>query len=79
MCDKLSKYIAGFIKCHGMQHSLLFMSEKWKKALDKGENVYTMFMDLSKAFDTINHCLLLAKLKVYGFSENAFKLTCSYL
>ena len=55
------------------------MSEKWKKALDKGENVCTIFMDLSKAFDFINYDLLLSKLKWYGFSENALKLICSYL
>ena len=36
-------------------------------------------MDLSKAFDTINHDLLLAKLKAYGFSLNAVKLMHSYL
>ena len=55
------------------------MLEEWKKALDKGENVCTIFMDLSKAFDSINHDLLLAKLKAYGFSENALKSMCSYL
>ena len=36
-------------------------------------------MDLSKAFDTINHDLLLAKLKAYGFSLNAVELMRSYL
>ena len=80
MCDKLSKYITGSRKCHGTQHLLLLVIlEKWKKALDKGENVCTIFMNLSKAFDSVNHDLLLAKLKAYGFSENALKLMCSYL
>ena len=39
------------------------MLEKLKSALDKDENVSVLFMDLSKAFNTINHDLLLAKLK----------------
>ena len=38
-----------------------------------------IFMDLSKAFDSKNHDLLLSKLKAYGFSENALKFMCSYL
>ena len=36
-------------------------------------------MNLSKAFDAINNDLLLAKLKLYGFSLNAVKLMYSYL
>ena len=36
-------------------------------------------MDLSKAFDSKNHDLLLPKLKAYGFSANALKFMCSYL
>ena len=54
------------------------MLEKWKGALDKGENVCVLFMDLSKAFDTVTHDLL-AKLKAYCFSKNVLKLRCSYL
>ena len=50
-----------------------------KKAVDNGKYVSAIFLDLSKAFDTINHDLLLAKLKAYGFSPNALKLMHSYL
>ena len=53
--------------------------EKWRKAVDSEECVSALFLDLSKAFDTINHDFLLAKLKAYGFSPNALKLMHSYL
>ena len=36
-------------------------------------------MDLSKAFDTLNHDLLIAKLHAYGFSKESLRLIKSYL
>ena len=47
--------------------------------MDKKGNVGAVLMDLSKAFDCLDHDLLLAKLYAYGFSRNALKLICSYL
>ena len=53
------------------------MLEKWKSALDKGENVCVY--GSQKAFDRKNHELLLVKLKAYGFSIKALDSMCGYL
>ena len=58
LCDK---YITGFRKYYGMQPSLLVILENWKKSLDKEENVYTIFMDRSKALDTTKPILIFRK------------------
>ncbi len=55
------------------------MIEDWKMALDKQQTTGAIFIDLSKAFDTISHCLLLDKLKNYGLSDSDIKLMSSYL
>ena len=53
------------------------MLEIWKKVLDKGEYICAIFMDLSKALDTLNHDLLIAKLGAYGFETDALRYTKS--
>ena len=55
------------------------MLELWREALDKGKSVGAIFMNLSKAFYTLNHDLLIAKLEGYGFSENFLNYIQSYL
>lgn len=47
------------------------MLQNVKKALDKGNSVNAIFMDLSKASDTLNHNLVIAKLEAYGFSPKS--------
>ena len=54
------------------------MKETWKKHLDKGEKIGVILMDLAKAFDQINHSLLLANLVAYGFSRTSLKLMQNY-
>ena len=55
------------------------MIENWNKQSGNSEKVGVIFMDLSRAFDMINHSLLLAKLKAYGFSNQALSLLQSCL
>ena len=67
-------------KGYNTQYALLAMIKKWKRSLDgKGGFAGAILMDLSKAFDTINHDLLIAKLEAYGFDDSALETMHSYL
>ena len=77
--DKLSPYLCGYRKGFSAQHALISLIEYWRSILDKRGYAGAVLMDLSKAFDCINHELLLAKLNAYGFSIEAVKLIKSYL
>ena len=80
MKNKLSKYLCGFRKGYSTQHTLLNMITKWQKCLDKkGGIVGTILMDLSKAYDCIDHNLIIAKLQAYGLSEKSLRFIHSYL
>ena len=68
-----------FQKSFNSQHCLLAMVEKWRKTLDEGSETRAILTDLSKAFDCIDHNLLLAKLNVYGFEKRSINFIYSYL
>ena len=55
------------------------MTEGWKNSIDNREAIAAVAVDLSKAFDAINHRLLLEKVKSYGFSLHALEMMSSYL
>ena len=75
----LSKYQCGFREGYSPQHCLLAMLQKGKNVVDKGKIFGALLTDLSKAFDSLSHDLLIAKLNAYGFSLPALKLVHSYL
>ena len=57
----------------------MVMLEKFKESRDKGEEPRAFFTDLSKAFDCIDHTLLITKLSRYGVTPNSLKLIFSNL
>ena len=76
---KLSPYLCGYRKGYSAQHALISLIEHWRTALDSKGYAGAVLMDLSKAFDCINHDLLIAKLHAYGFGLESLKLIKSYL
>ena len=71
-----SKLQCRFCKGHSTKHCLLVLIEK---VLDKRGFAGLLLTDLSKAFDCIDHELIIAKLHAYGFNIKSLELIPSYL
>ena len=69
----------GFRSNHSTNDALVSLTEGIKTFLDNGFWVAGIFLDLRKAFDTVNHQILLQKLTNYGFRGNSNKLLQSFL
>ena len=76
---RLSPNLSGFLKGHSCCTALLKLTEDWRACLDRREAVAAVAIDLSKAFDSVCHPLLLAKLKAYGFTHDALETMTAYL
>lgn len=70
---------SGFRQNHSCETALVSLIDKWLKALDQGEMVGTIMVDFRKAFDLVDHTILLEKLKIYQCSENSLNWFTSYL
>ena len=75
----LSDCISAYRKFFSCETALLKLTDDWKTSRDEKELVAVISMDLSKAFDTIPHGLLLAKLRAYGLIVSSIKLFEDYL
>ena len=69
----------GFRKSHSCSHALNYSVSEIQKYLENDEHVIGIYIDLSKAFDTIEHTKLLQKLNIYGIRGNVHALLKSYL
>ena len=87
--DRLSKFLEenkclfskqfGFRNKHSTTHTLINLTETIREALDNDEFACGVFLDFKKAFDTVNHKILLKKLEHYGIRGHAAKWFSSYL
>ena len=72
-------YQSGFRKNHSTDTCLSFLNDKILKGFDDGLVTGMILIDLQKAFDTIDHDILLKKLSIIGFSDHTVKWFQSYL
>ena len=70
----LSEHQFGFRPNRSTELAVTLFTDLIRKEADRGKATGTIFIDLSKAFDTISHSVLLEKLSRYGIQDNELKL-----
>ena len=77
--NKFSLFLCGYRKGYSAQFALMTLIKTLKVCLDQKGYTGAVLMNLSKAFDAINHELHIAKLCAYGFSKGSLEVILSYL
>ena len=75
----LHKTQSGFRPSHSCETALTGMINKWLDAINNGSMIGVVMVDFKKAFDLVDHKILLNKLKAYKFSDNTVTWFSSYL
>jgi hypothetical protein len=75
----LSKYQLGFKPNSSTNNAIFKLFNEILNALNKKVTIGGIFCDLKKAFDCVDHAILLSKLKCYGINGSMYSLMQSYL
>ena len=68
-----------FAKYHSTEHAAVELVDRITQLLEQKKTPFNVYIDLSKAFDTLNHDILLSKLEFYGVHRSSISLIESYL
>ena len=89
MYNRLQKYLKdqnilydkqfGFRTGHSTEHAIAELVDQIYEAFEKNEYILDVLIDLSKAFNTVDHLILLRKLELYGITERNYAWIKSYL
>jgi len=60
-------------------HTLVNMLHHWHAAIDRRQSVYTVFVDFSKAFDHVDHNVLIDKMVALGLPDVIVRWMCAFL
>ena len=77
--NKLSSWQHRFHRSHSCQIQLLATTHEWAKSLNKGVSTHVIYLDFSKAFDSVPHQRLLMKLDCMGIRGNLLSWIAAFL
>lgn len=75
----LAKTQSAFRAKHSCETAINYLINNWKEAIDKGETVIAVFLDLKRAFETVDRKRMIDKLKNYGIEGKELKLFENYM
>ena len=75
----LHKTQSGFRPHHSCETALNFMTDSWLNAIDDGKMIGVVLVDFKKAFDLVDHDILMSKLEFYGIKDKTLSWFKSYL
>ena len=77
--DKLDDHQYGGLKRRSTAHALVDMLHHWHSAADRGQSARVVFIDFAKAFDHVDHNILVAKLLAYDLPDVIIRWMMSFL